>query len=164
MCRSLNRYGELGTVRRTGVPGLTRQRCLVARWLTNGRGTRGREVDAQVCQDGVLSSPRASASKNAAIAQPANAARDRGEDFTGQEGLLKSTSATLLEAALDEEITGRLGHAKHRAPEGGSVNIRNGTQPKTVLTDAAREVTIKVLSRPGGKVRAGHRQEGGSPG
>jgi putative transposase len=57
----------------------------------------------------VVSSSRASASKNAAIAQLANAARDRGEDFTGQEGLLKSTSATLLEAALEEEITGRLG-------------------------------------------------------
>lgn len=109
MCRTLDRYGELGTVRRTGVPGLTRQRWLVAGWLTNDRGTHAREVDAQGSQGRVVSSSRASASKNAAIAQLANAARDRGEDFTGQEGLLKSTSATLLEAALEEEITGRLG-------------------------------------------------------
>ncbi|WP_344089173.1 IS256 family transposase, partial [Nostocoides veronense] len=37
-----------------------------------------------------------------------------------------------------------LGHEKHRAPSGGAGNIRNGTRPKTVLTDAAGEVTIEV--------------------
>jgi putative transposase len=61
----------------------------------------------------------------------------RGEDLTGPEGLLKSITATVLEAALEEEMTEHLGHAKHHAPEGGAVNIRNGTRPKTVLTDAA---------------------------
>jgi len=37
-----------------------------------------------------------------------------------------------------------LGHEKHRAPEGGAINIRNGTRPKTVLTDAAGQVEIEV--------------------
>jgi len=46
------------------------------------------------------------------------AARDRGEDITGPQGLLKSISATVLEAALEEEITDHLGHAKHQAPGG----------------------------------------------
>ena len=89
------------------------------------------------------SSSRASASEKAAIAQLVKPARDRGEDITGPEGLLKSITATVLEAALGEEITDHLGHAKHQAPE-GAANIRNGTRPKTVLTDAAGEVTIEV--------------------
>jgi putative transposase len=90
------------------------------------------------------SSSRASAAEKAAIAQLVKAARDRGEDITGPQGLLKSITATVLEAALEEEITDHLGHANHQAPEGGAVNIRNGTRPKTVLTDAAGEVTIEV--------------------
>ncbi len=42
------------------------------------------------------------------------------------------------------EMTDHLGHAKHRAPEGGAENVRNGPRAKTVLTDAAGEVTIEV--------------------
>ncbi len=90
------------------------------------------------------SSSRASAAEKAAIARLVKAARDRGEDITGPEGLLKSITATVLEAALEEEITDHLGHAKHQTPEGGAGNIRNGTRPKTVLTDAAGEVRIEV--------------------
>ena len=41
-------------------------------------------------------------------------------------------------------MTDHLGHAKHRAPEGGAENVRNGPRAKTVLTDAAGEVTIEV--------------------
>jgi hypothetical protein len=33
------------------------------------------------------------------------AARARGEDLTGPEGLLKSITATVLETALEEELT-----------------------------------------------------------
>ena len=53
-------------------------------------------------------------------------------------------AATVLEAALEEEMTDHLGHPKHQAPEGGAGNIRNGTRGKTVLTDAAGEVQIAV--------------------
>lgn len=63
---------------------------------------------------------------------------------------MKSITATVLEAALEEEMTDHLGHAKHQAPEGGAENIRNGTRAKTVLTDAAGEVAIEVP-----RVRAG---------
>ena len=38
-------------------------------------------------------------------------------------------------------------------------NIRNGTRPKTVLTDAAGEVTIEVSRDRGGHVRAGDSQK-----
>jgi transposase-like protein len=90
------------------------------------------------------SSSTATPSEKAAIAQLVKAARERGEDITGPEGLLKSITATVLEAALEEEMTDHLGHVKHRGPEGGAENIRNGTRAKTVLTDAAGEVVIEV--------------------
>jgi transposase-like protein len=90
------------------------------------------------------SSSTATPSERAAIAQLVKAARERGEDITGPDGLLKSITATVLEAALEEEMTDHVGHAKHQAPQGGAGNIRNGKRPKTVLTDAAGEVTIEV--------------------
>ena len=90
------------------------------------------------------SSSTASARERTAIAELVRAARERGDDITGPDGLLKSITATVLEAALEEEMTDHLGHAKHQAPEGGAGNIRNGTRGKTVLTDAAGEVTIEV--------------------
>jgi transposase-like protein len=52
----------------------------------------------------------------------------------------------VLETALNEELTEHLGHEKYQAPsdrDGG--NIRNGTRPKTVLTEATGHVTIDLL-------------------
>ena len=54
--------------------------------------------------------------ERAAIAELVRAARERGDDITGPDGLLKSITATVLEAALEEEMTDHLGHAKHQAP------------------------------------------------
>jgi transposase-like protein len=85
-----------------------------------------------------------SATERAAVQELVRAARDRGEDITGPDGLLKSITATVLESALEEEMTDHLGHVKNRAPADGADNIRNGTRAKTVLTDAAGEVTIEV--------------------
>jgi transposase-like protein len=82
--------------------------------------------------------------ERAAVRELVRAARARGEDLTGPDGLLKSITATVLETALEEEMTDHLGHAKHQAPAGEGGNIRNGARPKTVLTDAAGEVTIQV--------------------
>ena len=79
-----------------------------------------------------------------AVWELVKAARARGEDLTGPDGLLMMITATVLEAALEEEMTEHLGHEKHRAPEGGAINIRNGTRPKTVLTEPANEVQIEV--------------------
>ncbi len=82
--------------------------------------------------------------ERAAVRELVKAARARGEDLTGPEGLLKMITATVLQAALEEEMTEHLGHEKHHGPEGGAGNARNGTRPKTVLTDAAGEVGIEV--------------------
>jgi putative transposase len=82
--------------------------------------------------------------ERAAVRELVKAARARGEDLTGPEGLLETITATVLEAALEEEMTEHLGHEKHPGPAGGAVNVRNGTRPKTVLTDAAGKVEIEV--------------------
>jgi transposase-like protein len=89
-------------------------------------------------------SSRATAVERAAVAELVRAARARGEDITGPDGLLKSITATVPEAALEEEMTDHLGHAKHQGMGAGGGNIRNGTRAKMVLTDAAGEVAIEV--------------------
>ena len=89
-------------------------------------------------------SSRVSAAERAAVQELVRAARDRDEDITGPDGVLKSITAAVLESALEEEMTDHLGHAKNRAPADGADNIRNGTRAKTVLIDAAGEVTIEV--------------------
>jgi Transposase, Mutator family len=72
-------------------------------------------------------------------------ARDRGLSLTGPSGLLQQFTKSVLEAALDEEMTEHLGHERHRAPEDReSTNVRNGTRPKTVLTAGTGPVEIEV--------------------
>jgi hypothetical protein len=51
----------------------------------------------------------------------------------------------VLETALGEELTEHLGHPKHQAdPDREATNVRNGSRPKTVISDAVGEVTIEV--------------------
>jgi putative transposase len=86
--------------------------------------------------------------ERAAVRELVKAARARGESITGPDGLLKTITATVLESALEEELTEHLGHEKNRVPVDpdavGAGNIRNGHRPKTVLTDAAGEVSVQV--------------------
>ena len=44
-------------------------------------------------------------------------AREQGLSLTGPDGLLKQFTKSVLETALNEEMTEHLGHEKHRAPE-----------------------------------------------
>lgn len=78
--------------------------------------------------------------------QLVRAARERGDDLTGPEGLLKELTMTVLKTALDEEITEHLGYDKHAVKGRGSGNSRNGTRAKTVFTDNVGPVTIDVTS------------------
>src|SRR6185437_9923716 len=71
-------------------------------------------------------------------------AREQGLSLTGPDGLLKQLTKTVLETALNQEMTEHLGHEKHGRPEPGSGNVRNGTRSKTVLTGASGEVGIEV--------------------
>jgi putative transposase len=71
-------------------------------------------------------------------------AREQGVSLTGPDGLLKQLTKTVLETALNQELTEHLGHEKHGSPDPGSANVRNGTRPKTVLTEASGQVGIDV--------------------
>jgi putative transposase len=71
-------------------------------------------------------------------------AREQGLSLTGPEGLLKQLTKTVLETALNEEMTEHLGHEKHGRPSSESGNIRNGTRAKTVITENAGPVEIDV--------------------
>ena len=71
-------------------------------------------------------------------------AREQGLSLTGPDGLLKQLTKTVLETALNEEMTEHLGYDKHDPAGAGSGNIRNGTRSKTVLTEATGQVQIEV--------------------
>src|SRR5690349_23821689 len=90
------------------------------------------------------SGPALSPEQAAAAAMVAEA-RQRGLELTGPNGLLKLFTKNVLETALNEEMTEHLGHEKNQADEGReSTNVRNGARPKTVVSDAAGEVSIDV--------------------
>jgi transposase-like protein len=83
--------------------------------------------------------------EQAAAAAMVASAREQGLALTGPDGLLKLFTANVLETALNEEMTEHLGHEKNRAESGrDSTNVRNGFRAKTVVSDAAGEVTITV--------------------
>ena len=72
-------------------------------------------------------------------------AREKGLDLTGPNGLLRQFTKTVLETALDEEMTEHLGRARHeRTKDGRAGNARNGTTAKTVVTDSVGPVRIEV--------------------
>ena len=71
-------------------------------------------------------------------------AREQGLSLTGPDGLLKQLTKTVLETALNQELTEHLGHDKHGPVTSPAGNIRNGTRAKTVLTEASGQVSIEV--------------------
>src|ERR1700685_3064751 len=71
-------------------------------------------------------------------------ARAQGLSLTGPDGLLKQLTKTVLETALNQEMTEHLGHEKHGRAEPAWGNVRNGTRSKTVLPESTGEVGIEV--------------------
>ena len=84
-----------------------------------------------------------SAAQQAAV-ELVRLAQQQGPSLTGPDGLLKQLTKTVLEIALNEEMTEHLGYDKHDPPEAGTGNIRNGTRAKTVLTDTTGAVELDV--------------------
>jgi putative transposase len=82
--------------------------------------------------------------EEAAAVELVRRAREQGLSLTGPAGLLKQLTKTVLETALNEELTEHLGHEKHGPAAGETGNVRNGTRPKTVLTEATGQVPIDV--------------------
>jgi putative transposase len=95
--------------------------------------------------DDVKSKKSEPSAEEVAAGELVRLAREQGLSLTGPDGLLKQFTKMVLETALNEEMTEHLGHDKNRAePERESSNVRNGTRPKTVLTEATGHVQSDV--------------------
>ena len=60
-------------------------------------------------------------------------ANEQGVSLVGPGGLLAGLTKTVLETALEAEMTEHLGYEQHAVTD--SVNARNGTRSKPVLTE-----------------------------
>ena len=101
-----------------------------------GMGALARSIDKTAARPGDA--------ERAAIREMVKSAKERGLDITGPDGLLKLLTKTVLETALEEELTDHLGYDKNDPAGRDGGNSRNGTRTKTVISDAAGEVTIEV--------------------
>jgi putative transposase len=57
------------------------------------------------------------------------------EEIVGPGGLLAQLTKRLVERAMEVELTDHLGYEPHQEPPGGTGNTRNGSTPKTLITD-----------------------------
>ena len=57
------------------------------------------------------------------------------EEIAGPGGLLAQLTKRLVERAMEVELTDHLGYEPHAEPPGGTENTRNGTTPKTLITE-----------------------------
>ena len=57
------------------------------------------------------------------------------EEIVGPGGLLAQLTKRLVERAMEVELTEHLGYEPHPEPPGGTGNTRNGSTPKTLITD-----------------------------
>jgi putative transposase len=105
----------------------------------------GGEGAVMTTLDGVTKKkPAEQSAEQQAAAELVRLAQEQGLSLTGPDGLLKQLTKTVLETALNEEMTEHLGYEKHDPPGAGTGNIRNGTRAKTVLTDTTGLVEIDV--------------------
>jgi putative transposase len=60
------------------------------------------------------------------------------QEIAGPGGLLAQLTKRLVERAMEVELTDHLGYEPHLEPPGGVGNTRNGTTPKTLVTEQGR--------------------------
>jgi putative transposase len=60
------------------------------------------------------------------------------EEIAGPGGLLAQLTKRLIERALEVELTEHVGYEPHTEPPGGAGNTRNGSSPKTLITEHGR--------------------------
>ncbi len=95
--------------------------------------------------DAVAKKKAEASAEQLAAAELVRMAKEQGLSLTGPEGLLQQFTKTVLETALNEEMTEHLGYEPNQAPEDrDSGNVRNGTRSKTVLTETTGPVPIEV--------------------
>ena len=59
-------------------------------------------------------------------------------EIAGPGGLLAQLTKQLVERAMEVELTDHVGYEPHCEPPGGAENTRNGTTPKTLITDQGK--------------------------
>jgi putative transposase len=57
------------------------------------------------------------------------------EEIAGPGGLLAELTKRLVERAMEVELTDHVGYEPHAEPPGGAGNTRNGSTPKTLITE-----------------------------
>ena len=87
--------------------------------------------------------PAETSAEQQAAVELVRLAKEHGPSLTGPDGLLRQLAKTVLEIALNGELTEHMGYEKHD-PAGVGGNIRNGTRSKTVLTSHSGQVDITV--------------------
>ena len=80
------------------------------------------------------------------------------EEIAGAGGLLSQLTKRLVERAMEVELTDHLGYEPHQEPPGGTGNTRNGSTPKTLMTEQG-EVRIDTPRDRDGELRAEDRPQ-----
>jgi transposase-like protein len=89
-------------------------------------------------------SPQPSAEELETARELVRQARARGVALTGPQGLVKALTKTVIETALDEEMSEHLGYDKHETAGRNLGNSRNGKRSKTLLTSSSGDVQIDM--------------------
>ena len=71
------------------------------------------------------------------------------EEIAGPGGLLAQLTKRLVERAMEVELTGHVGYEPHCEPPGGAANQRNGTTPKTLITEHGKVALDAPRDREG---------------
>jgi putative transposase len=71
------------------------------------------------------------------------------EEIAGPGGLLAELTKRLVERAMEVELTDHVGYESHQEPPGGAANQRNGTTPKTLITEHGRVAIDAPRDRDG---------------
>ena len=104
------------------------------------------------------------------VRQLVDRARAEGLKLTGEGGLLGRLTKVVVESALEGEMDDHLGYGKHDPAGRNGGNSRNGTRPKTLVTEAGpveievprdRESAFEPVIV--GNLAAGRKFENGNP-
>jgi putative transposase len=71
------------------------------------------------------------------------------EEIAGPGGLLAELTKRLVERAMEVELTDHVGYEPHCEPPGGAENTRNGTTPKTLITEHGKVALDAPRDRDG---------------
>ena len=71
------------------------------------------------------------------------------EEIAGPGGLLAQLTKRLVERAMEVELTDHVGYEPHQEPPGGARNQRNGTSPKTLITEHGKVLIDAARDRDG---------------